>query len=112
MRTVTAEADLQAELRVHAAVLVLYGGPTCGVCTALRPRISAMAEQRFPKLRTLYVDCEASPELAAQQGVHTRPVVRVYFEGRRFVEKVWVFALKVLAHEIQRPYELLHGDPG
>jgi thioredoxin 1 len=102
---------LQSLLRRELGALILYGGPTCGVCAAVKPRLEAMMQARFPRLSLGYVDCEASPDLCAQEGVYTLPVVRVYFEGRRFAERVRVFGLAELADELARPYGLLFEGP-
>ncbi len=107
MQVVVDSEQLQDVLRCHSAVLVLYGSPTCGVCTVLKPRLLDLLKERFPQLKPVYVDCAASPGLSAQEGIFTLPVVRVYFEGQRFVERVRVFALQALAQDIQRPYDLI-----
>jgi len=107
MQVVVDSEQLQAVLRSYPAVLVLFGSPTCGVCTALKPRLLDLLEERFAQLMPVYVDCAASPKLSAQEGIFTLPVVRVYFEGQRFVERVRVFAVQALAEDIQRPYDLI-----
>lgn len=107
MQVVQDGEQLQDILRSNPAVLVLYGAPTCGVCTAIKPRLLDLLRQRFTQLVPVYVDCAASPELSAQEGIFTLPVVRVYFEGQRFVQRVRVFGLQDLAEDIQRPYDLI-----
>ncbi len=109
MPTVCEPEALQDILRSHPAVLVLFGSATCGACTALKPKLQMLLQDRFPLLVPVYVDCEQSPKLSAQEGVFTLPVVRVYFEGQRFVERVRVFALTALADDIQRPYDLIRA---
>lgn len=98
---------LRATIEAQPGVLVLYGGATCGVCTVIKPKLEALITERFPKLETLYVDCDASPDLAAQEGIHTRPVVRVYFDGQRFVEHARAFGIEQVAGDIDRPYALM-----
>ena len=107
MHSIQDDAALQAVLQREPAALILFGGPTCGVCAAVKPRLEALMAARFPRLFMGYVDCEASPELAAQQGVYALPVVRVYFEGHRFTERARVFGLEALAAEVERPYGLM-----
>lgn len=109
MIPVTDLETLRATIEAQPAVLVLYGGPTCGVCTVVRPKLEAMLAERFPELEALYVDCDASPELSAQEGIHTRPVVRVYFDGQRFVEHARAFGIEQVAGDITRPYGLMFG---
>ena len=98
---------LKAAIDAHPGVLVLFGGPTCQVCEAIRPRLEAVLAERFPRLETLYVDCDAQPELAAQVGIHTRPVVRVYFDGQLHAERIRAFGLEQVAQDVARPYGLM-----
>ncbi len=89
------------------AVLLLFGGVTCGVCTAIKPKIERMLAERFTQIDALYIDCVAHPDFSAQQGVHTLPVVRVYFDGQPHVERVRAFGIEQLAEDIARPYGML-----
>lgn len=100
-------AALDAAIAEHPALLVLFGGPTCGICTAVKPKLEAMLAARFPKLQTRYVDGDAHPELMAQAGIHTRPVVRIYFDGALHKTYARAFGVDQVAGDIARPYGLM-----
>lgn len=110
MLAVEDAAKLAADIAAFPAVLVLYGGPSCGVCAAIQPKLEALLAERFGQMVTRYVDCDAHPELAAQAGIHTRPVVRVYFGGRLHAERARTFGVEQLAADIERPYTLMFDD--
>ena len=67
--------DWQAAL-ARPALLVLWGGAHCGVCSALKPRIADLLQQTpaLAGLALTTVDCEQAPAVCAQQGVFSVPV--------------------------------------
>ncbi|MDY0136168.1 MAG: thioredoxin family protein [Thiomicrospira sp.] len=110
MQTVCDLAQLDAFIQQQPGVVVLFGGANCSVCHSIKPRLQALLTQTYPALQQLYVDCHVTPELGAQHGVFSLPVVRVYFNGQRFVEKGRSFSLAGLLDEIARPYRLLFDE--
>lgn len=105
MRTVTDAAEL-ATLRAEHAVFILFGGAHCQVCNTLRPQLAAMLAREFPELLAVYVDCERSPDLCAQCGVFSLPVVQAWIEGGKVAEAVRAFGLGELQRQLERPYAL------
>jgi thiol-disulfide isomerase/thioredoxin len=97
-------------LSLHPLCAVYFSGPDCSVCTALKPKLFELLQQRFPKLVLGEVDCALSPELAAQQLVFTIPSLIVYFDGREAIRKVRSFSLGELACELERPYGIFSGE--
>lgn len=57
MQAVCSEEALLELLQSSPAVLLLYGGASCGVCQALKPRLEKLASEEFPRLTTAYIDC-------------------------------------------------------
>ena len=88
----------------EGALLVLFCGADCAVCQSIRPQLTSMLEQQFPDMQSVYVDCKASPELCAQHGVFSLPVVKVYIEGMIIAEEVRAFSLNQLMQTIEKPY--------
>ena len=60
--------DWQAAL-ARPALLVLWGGAHCGVCSALKPRIADLLQQTpaLAGLALTTVDCEQAPAVLAGQ---------------------------------------------
>ena len=100
------DIKLIEELASSGALFLLFGGPNCNVCKNLRPRLKALVEEHFPDMHGAYVDCEASPEICAQYGVFSLPVVKVYMEGMLIVEEAGAFSLKQLVQTLERPYSM------
>ena len=86
-----------ALLKSTRAVLLLFGGLQCGVCQVIKPKLECLMEQRYPEIAMVYVDCAESPEICAQHGVFCLPVVKLYIEGRLYLERGRSFSLVELA---------------
>jgi len=80
--------------------LWLFGGEHCGVCHAIRPQIERYLRDHWPDLSLHYVDCEKASEECAQNRVFSLPVVRLYLDGRLYIEEVQVFSLSRFFKEL------------
>jgi thioredoxin-like negative regulator of GroEL len=84
------------------ALLVLFGGKRCGVCQSIKPRIEQMIAEQFPEVELRYIDCEQEPELCAQQGVFSLPVVKFFIDGQVYLELARNFSFSELAAQLER----------
>jgi thioredoxin-like negative regulator of GroEL len=109
MREVTDAAEL-AQLQAQSAVFILFGGAHCQVCNTLRPKLEALLVREFPRLEALYVDCARSPELCAQCGVFSLPVVQAWIGGGKVAEAARSFGIGELQRQLARPYLLWQAD--
>ncbi len=111
MTPVADQAAFEAALAAHPAVLVLYGGPACGVCQAIKPRLEALLAADFPRLAACYVDCQGEAAgLCAQRRVFSLPVVELWFQGQRFATFARVFSLGEVRRALERPYAALFAE--
>jgi thioredoxin 1 len=88
------------------AVLILFGGEHCGVCKTLRAKLGPIQKQYYPDLPSVYIDCEISPDICAQHGVFSLPVVKAYIQGMLITEEHGAFSINKLIQSIERPYTL------
>jgi thioredoxin 1 len=105
MQTITTSHQLE-QLTLHPASLILFGGPHCGVCIAIKPKIESLMAQDFPDIALAYVDCEQTPDICGQYGVFSLPVIKLYIEGQLSLEMARSFSLKELASRVDRIYSL------
>ncbi len=105
MQNIT-DLETLERLKAEGAVFILFGGKHCTVCHSLRPQLASMLDQHFPDMRSVYVDCETSPEICAQHSVFSLPVVNVYIEGMLVTEDARAFSLSKLMQSIERPYAM------
>ena len=99
--------ELQQILTQHQAVMILFGAPSCGVCQSIKPRLTAMLSDHFPKMLFIYIDCAAQPDIAASHNVFALPVVELYFQGQAFGRFSKVFSMVEVKEAITRPYSML-----
>jgi thioredoxin-like negative regulator of GroEL len=104
------ERSLDALIAQEQAVLVLFGAPTCRVCGDIKPHLFAAVSEAYPSIKVHYVDCNEQVKTCAQRGVFSLPVVQVYLEGQKFLEKVRVFSIGQVIDELARPMQLLQGE--
>ena len=108
MQNVCSDDELSTLLQSNPVVLLLYGGASCGVCQAIKPQLERLSSEKFPKLVTAYIDCQATAgALCAAQGIFSLPVVQLWFEGRRFAEFARVISIGEVRAALERPYGLL-----
>lgn len=89
-------------LKTTQAVLLLFGGPQCGVCQAIKLKLELLMTQQHPDIVLVYVDCLNSPAVCAQHGVFSLPVVQFYIEGRLYLERGRSFSLVELGDQMER----------
>ncbi|MGM0576932.1 MAG: thioredoxin family protein [Myxococcota bacterium] len=98
---------LDERIRTEPAVLVWFSGPGCSVCEVLEPKVRALLDQEFPRVRHARVACDRTPEVAAQHGVHGVPTAVVFFDGRETTRLSRAFGLGELRTALERPYRLM-----
>jgi thioredoxin 1 len=101
MQTHLTAAQLDG-LKARQAVLLLFGAPHCGVCQAIKPKLEQLMTNNYPEMALVYVDCAHSPDIAAQHGVFSLPVVQLYIEGRLSLERGRSFSLLELDTQMER----------
>ncbi len=99
--------ELDQLKREHSVLLIFFGGIDCNVCHAMKPHIVDLVEKNFNQIKMVYVDCHVDSTICAQHSVFTLPVVQIYFEGQRFIEKVRHFSMLELRRELERPYSVM-----
>jgi thioredoxin-like negative regulator of GroEL len=110
MQQIDSVVQLENLIQTQPGLVVLYGGAHCGVCQVIKPKLAHAIEQDFSSLMSVYVDCQTTPDVCSQHGVFSLPVVQVYIDGQRFIEKVRNFSLPALLAELARPYSMRFED--
>ncbi|MDX9958062.1 MAG: thioredoxin family protein [Clostridia bacterium] len=110
MQDLTSYSELQDKIQNEPAVLFYFSFPACGVCKSLKPKVAALVEENFPKLRMYYVDIETVPEAAGQLSVFTVPAVLVFFQGKELIREARNFGIQELGGKIDRYYSMLFGE--
>ena len=110
MEPVDDPAVLDRMIREEAALLFYFSTDSCTVCKVLKPRVRKLLKDRFPQMRSCYVDIDKSPLLSGQQRVFTIPTILVFFNGREHARLSRNIGIGQLEETIARPYGLLCGE--
>jgi len=89
------------------AALFYFSHEECNVCKVLKPKIATLIWGDFPKIKLFYVDTREYPDVAAQNGIFTNPVVLIYFQGKEFYRKARNIGIGELQQIIEKPYNLM-----
>jgi len=108
-RSVANEEELQALLHETPALLLYFSSPGCGVCEVLKPRVSALLAEKFPRIVAAEVDCTKAAALCAQHQIFSVPALLLFLEGRESLRLVRNFHLNEVRDLLARPYTLLFG---
>ena len=101
---------LKVMIEKELGVLLYLSAPTCNVCHALKPKITHLFENAFPKIKRLSVDTSVSPEIAAHFGIFSIPAVLVFLDGKEFVKEGRNISIAQFEAKISRIYQLLTGE--
>jgi thioredoxin-like negative regulator of GroEL len=98
---------LQAAINSEKGLLLYFSSESCSVCKVLKPKVAELLHNKFPLMRSLYVDTEKSPVLAGQYRVFTIPTILIFFDGKEQVRYSRNISMHQLEESIERPYQLL-----
>lgn len=94
-------------LKSEMAVVVYLSTDECQVCKVIKPKLEEMLDEKFPRIRMVYVPLGAFPEIAGQYRIFSVPAILVYFDGHEFLRKTRNISLEEFGREISRPYSLM-----
>ncbi len=109
MQNVCSDDELSTLLQSNPAVLLLYGGASCGVCQAIKPpQLERLSSEQFPKLITATLIARHQPVRCVRLSIFSLPVVQLWFEGgQRFAEFARVFSIGEVRAALERPYRVI-----
>ncbi len=98
--------SIEQILQSKEAVMLYFGGKSCGVCKSLRPKIEELFSQKFEKIEQIYLYVDQYPDIAAHFTIFTIPTVVVYFENKEFLKQSRNISTVQLQEQLQRVYGL------
>lgn len=108
MQRIDDASQIDGILASYGLKLFYLSRPDCGVCTAMKPKVTAMLAD-FPRIDAYDIDLDEHPILAGRFEVFTIPAVLVYAGGREFIREARYFSVDELAGRIGRYYELMYS---
>lgn len=91
----------------HRLEIILFQGRSCGVCHALKPKLSELLQQKFSKVSFNIVQIEEQPNIAAKHSVFTLPVVILLIDNKEHSRWVGSFSMIEIEQTLTRVLSLL-----
>ena len=110
MKNIYSIEELRTHIEKETMLVVYFSNEACNVCKVLKPKISEMLIQLFPRGKLFYVDIEKSPLISGQYRVFSIPTIDIYIEGKehaRFSRNVNLFEFE---QTLRKPYEILFAE--
>jgi len=102
--------ELEEIMGREKALLIYFSSDTCSVCKVLKPKVSELLQDQFPRMKLRYVNTELSPLISGQFRVFTIPTILIYFEGKEQFRFSRNIHLQQLEESLSRPYSLVFGE--
>lgn len=99
--------NLNNTINENLAVMVYFSSPTCGVCHALKPKLTQALYNNFPIIKIESVDISIDEDIAPHFGVYAIPTILIFLDGKEFVRKSRNMSVDEVVREIKRPYEIM-----
>lgn len=101
---------IQRIVQKEPIVLAYFSNSTCNVCKILRPKIEALINTNFPKIKFIYIDCELSQEVCGQNRVFSIPTVIIFTNGQESLRFSRFINIDELNDKLSRYYNFFFNS--
>jgi len=102
--------DIKKEILNNDAILVYFSTQNCGVCKVLQPKINAIFQENFPKMKILSIKSNEHPEIASHFHIFTAPSILVFFDGKETKREIRHISIEKLVQTTKRTYDLFFEE--
>jgi len=106
--TINSIEEAEKIIAKNTSALFYFSTKSCSVGEALQPKVTALIQTKFPKIKLFEIDLNFSPKTASHFKAFVEPTVLVYFDGKEFIRKSRNFSIFELEEAIERPYKLIY----
>ena len=96
-------------LASHKAILLYFYNNHCAPCISLRPKVTELVGENFPRMEVLMINAIDHPDITARHSVFSYPVLLLYFDHKEFRRYTNYVSIKQLKDTIGKYYDLLYG---
>ena len=105
MDYIKSNEELKDIIEKNSMVIVYFGSEMCGVCTALKPKVKEMMKS-YPNIKSVQVDADISPEMAAANNIFTIPGILLFIDGKEAIREARFISVPDIENKISRYYEM------
>ncbi len=98
--------EVEREIRENTGVILYFYNDHCPPCISLRPKVEKLVNDKYPKMKLLWIDSLTSQEIPAGFGVFANPTILIFFEGKEFRRFSKYISIDELSSAIERYYTL------
>lgn len=106
MNVINRSEDLKQLISENEMTLVYFGGESCNVCAAMKPKVDELLEN-YPKIKSAQVDVEKSLQISAEYNIFTIPVILLFLEGKEAIREARNISIQAIDDRIDRYYNML-----
>lgn len=106
MTRLESKEDIAKLIKENQMVLVYFGGESCNVCHAVKPKIEEILKN-YPKIISVHVDTEKALMASTAYSIFTIPVILIFIEGKEILREARYLSIGEINNKIARYYELL-----
>lgn len=106
MKTIQDLSTLDQLIHDELGVLLYFYNDDCPPCISLRPKVEALMNENFQKMKVVWVNSKTSPEIPANFNVFANPTILVFFDRKEFKRFSKYVSVNELSESIERYYSL------
>jgi len=99
--------ELLRQIKEQQGLIVYFYSDNCAPCVSLRPKVSALVAEDFPKMKLLLINSQEYPDVTGSYGVFANPTLIVFFEGKEFRRYSKYISINELGGDIERVYKMV-----
>lgn len=102
--------EILKNLHEQEATLLYFFSNHCAPCSTLRPKVSDLIKNKFPKMNFVLIDAEAEPEFSAKYQVFASPTIILFFDGKETRRFSKFISMAELEQSIERYYKMIFEE--
>lgn len=99
--------EIENQIKNHPAILLYFYSDKCAPCMSLRPKVVELLCNQYPKMKLVFIDSLAHPDIPAKFSAFAMPTLITFFDGKEYNRKSKYMAIPELSESISRPYKML-----
>jgi thioredoxin-like negative regulator of GroEL len=99
--------SIRKDVAENPAILLYFFNDNCAPCLALRPKVESLVNTEFPKMKLVFINATANPEVAASHNIFGAPTLLVFFDGKEVFRESKYVSVDQMKERIDRYYRLI-----
>ncbi|SUY46778.1 thiol-disulfide isomerase and thioredoxin [Clostridium putrefaciens] len=93
--------EIEEYIKSNDISFLYFGNETCGVCTALLPKIIEILK-RYPNIKMAYIEIDDVKLAMERYSIFTIPVILLYVEGKETIREARFISVNDVEEKLKR----------